>query len=130
MSLSSGGVYSFHGEFIAAWDSRMEQGLVAHCLNTATAPCHVIQVAPNGDVTINGGTKIFNLSDYSASPTPTPTGTPNAPPGDTNGDGKVNILDLSSLLSAWGTSTTADDLNHDGIVNVTDLSVLLSHWTG
>jgi O-glycosyl hydrolase len=48
--------------------------------------------------------------------------------GDINGDGAVNIFDLSILLSHWGTSDSASDLNHDGTVNIFDLSVLLSHW--
>ena len=48
--------------------------------------------------------------------------------GDINGDGSVNIFDLSTLLSHWGTADTASDLNHDGTVNIFDLSSLLSHW--
>jgi hypothetical protein len=48
--------------------------------------------------------------------------------GDINGDGHVNIYDLSTLLSNWNGSSAASDLNHDGTVNVFDLSVLLSHW--
>jgi hypothetical protein len=40
----------------------------------------------------------------------------------------VNVLDLSALLSAWGTSNAKADLNHDGSVNGIDLSALLSHW--
>lgn len=67
-------------------------------------------------------------------PTPTPTLTPSPTPtplvGDINGDGAVNILDLSALLSAWGTSNAAADLNHSGTVDLFDLSILLSHWTG
>jgi hypothetical protein len=62
--------------------------------------------------------------------TPTPTPTPIAGSGDINGDGKVNVLDLSALLAKWGTSDAAADLNHDGTVNVLDLSKLLASWTG
>jgi len=82
-----------------------------------------------------------------ASPTPTPTPSPSPTPipsssptlspsaspsivGDLNDDGKVNIFDLSILLSSWNTSSATADLNHDGSVNVFDLSILLSHWTG
>jgi hypothetical protein len=46
---------------------------------------------------------------------------------DLNGDGTVNVFDLSVMLSAWGTSGTSD-INQDGSVNIFDLSVLLSHW--
>jgi fibronectin type 3 domain-containing protein len=50
--------------------------------------------------------------------------------GDVNGDGKVNVFDLSMLLSAWGTSNVPADINKDSIVNIFDLSILLSKWTG
>ena len=49
-------------------------------------------------------------------------------PGDLNNDNTVNGLDLSLLLTAWGTNNTNDDINNDGIVNGLDLSILLSHW--
>ena len=50
--------------------------------------------------------------------------------GDINGDGVVNVLDLSVLLTDWGTNNASADLNHDGAVNTLDLSILLAHWTG
>lgn len=53
-----------------------------------------------------------------------------APPpkqGDINGDGKIDVFDLSILLSQWGKAGTGD-LNSDGVVNITDLSILLSKW--
>lgn len=50
--------------------------------------------------------------------------------GDLNGDGKVNITDLSILLSAWSGSNATADINKSGKVDITDLSILLSHWTG
>jgi hypothetical protein len=50
--------------------------------------------------------------------------------GDLNGDGAVNALDLSILLSAWGTSNSAiaTNLNNTGVVGSGDLTILLSHW--
>ena len=48
--------------------------------------------------------------------------------GDLNGDGIVNVFDLSILLSKWNTADATADLNHDGTVNIFDLSALLSHW--
>jgi hypothetical protein len=48
--------------------------------------------------------------------------------GDVNGDGKVNIADLSYILSKWNTADTIADLNKDGKVNINDLSILLSNW--
>lgn len=47
---------------------------------------------------------------------------------DTNGDSKVNIFDLSFLLSKWNTTNATADFNHDGRVNIFDLSYLLAQW--
>jgi hypothetical protein len=69
-----------------------------------------------------------------ATPTPSPGATPTPTTtgliGDANADGKVNVTDLSLLLSHWATTYAPTDFNHDGTTNVTDLSLLLSHWTG
>jgi chitodextrinase len=53
--------------------------------------------------------------------------------GDINGDDKVNIFDLSILLSNYGKNTSqasnkAADLNGDGVINVFDLSILLTNF--
>jgi hypothetical protein len=50
--------------------------------------------------------------------------------GDMNGDGKVNLVDFSIMLTHWGTSYSAADLNGDGTVDLPDLSILLFNWTG
>lgn len=50
--------------------------------------------------------------------------------GDVNADQKVDVTDLSLLLSHWNQNFAAADFNKDGTVNVFDLSVQLSHWTG
>ncbi len=47
--------------------------------------------------------------------------------GDLNSDGKVNIFDLSILLSNYGRSGRGD-LNSDGKVDIFDLSILLSRY--
>ena len=49
--------------------------------------------------------------------------------GDFNSDGKVNIYDLSVLLSNWKKAKPEYDLNEDRLVNIFDLSILLSNWT-
>ena len=51
-----------------------------------------------------------------------------ANPADINGDGLVNGSDLTSLLSAWGTSGPSGDINLDGVINGADLTSLLSGW--
>jgi hypothetical protein len=48
--------------------------------------------------------------------------------GDINCDGKVNILDLSILLSNYSGTDPASDINGDGTVNISDLSILLSKF--
>ncbi|MBP9669340.1 MAG: hypothetical protein KBE09_03555 [Candidatus Pacebacteria bacterium] len=49
---------------------------------------------------------------------------------DLNSDGKVNLIDFSILLSAWGQGDVPADINADGIVNLSDVSILLFNWTG
>lgn len=50
--------------------------------------------------------------------------------GDMNGDGRVDMLDLSYLLFKWRTADAVADINSDGIVDMLDLSTLLTNWTG
>jgi hypothetical protein len=56
-------------------------------------------------------------------------GAPVSTPGDLNGDGHVDGIDLANLLGQWGTSGSAD-IDHDGTVGGGDLAILLSGWTG
>ena len=42
-------------------------------------------------------------------------------PADVNGDGVVNILDLTLVAQALGTDSLKEDVNGDGVVNVFDL---------
>lgn len=53
-------------------------------------------------------------------------------PSDYNYDGKVNVSDLLTLLSAWGncpvSSICPADTNGDGKVNVTELLMMLAAW--
>jgi hypothetical protein len=55
-------------------------------------------------------------------------------PGDVDGDGDVDLNDLASLLSAYGSSTGDPDYNpnadfdNDGDVDLTDLATLLSNY--
>jgi peptidoglycan/xylan/chitin deacetylase (PgdA/CDA1 family) len=58
--------------------------------------------------------------------------TPVTTSGDLNGDGTVNGLDLSIVLSNWGkigATAAQGDLNGDGIINGLDLSIVLSDWS-
>lgn len=50
-------------------------------------------------------------------------------PADIDGDGRVAVPDLLSLLSAWGTSPKGPpDLDGDGIVGRGDLEILIETW--
>ena len=42
-------------------------------------------------------------------------------PADVNGDGVVNILDLTLVAQEFGTDSLEGDVNGDGVVNVFDL---------
>lgn len=64
--------------------------------------------------------------------------------GDINGDGKVDILDMSIMFSHWNQTIQGDnfaDLNNvnnwmslnpdvDNTINILDLSLMFAHWTG
>ncbi len=49
--------------------------------------------------------------------------------GDANGDGRVNAVDLSIIISKDGQNYPAADFNNDGTVGAADMAVLLSKWT-
>lgn len=51
-------------------------------------------------------------------------------PGDTDGDGHVNITDLGVVLSQFGATGPglAGDLDGDGNVNITDLGLILAYF--
>ena len=47
---------------------------------------------------------------------------------DINGNGKVDLSDVSILISYWGTDNAQSDLSGDGIVNLKDLSMLAAKF--
>jgi len=49
-------------------------------------------------------------------------------PADFDDNAGVDVIDLLSLLAAWGLADPAFDLNDDGIVDVQDLLALLASW--
>jgi mannan endo-1,4-beta-mannosidase len=108
-----------------------------------TSGNHVLKIAVSGTkntassdivISIDRIDVLAGTSTPTVSPSPTITTSPTATPihlvGDMNYDGKVNIFDLSYLLSKWGTADAKADLDHNGNINVFDLSALLAHWTG
>lgn len=66
------------------------------------------------------------------------TTTPTVGSGDINGDGLVDALDLSIVLSSLASPTdpnggaptpASGDINSDGVVDVLDLSIILANWS-
>ena len=54
-----------------------------------------------------------------------------AVPGDTNGDGCIDLLDLTRLANNWEQSPRAwpeGDFNDDGNVDLLDLTLLANNW--
>ena len=51
-------------------------------------------------------------------------------PADINHDGSINGLDLTEVLSAWGSNNPGADLDDDGVVGGADLTLILAGWTG
>ena len=50
-------------------------------------------------------------------------------PADFDGNGDVNVLDLLTVIAAWGnTGTSPEDLDGNGVVNVLDLLILIAAW--
>jgi chitodextrinase len=60
--------------------------------------------------------------------TPAPTPAPASKKGDLNGDNKVDLKDLSMLLTRYRTNNSAADINKDNWVDLKDLSILLSNY--
>lgn len=74
-----------------------------------------------------GGTANASRTVTVNPPNPPPP-PPSTKPGDVNGDNRVDVTDLSILLSRFGTNYPNADFNKDGTVNVVDLSILLSNY--
>jgi len=53
---------------------------------------------------------------------------PTMPSPDLNGDGLVDVVDVTLLIGAWGAGDSPFDLDESGTVDVGDLVILISHW--
>ncbi len=49
-------------------------------------------------------------------------------PADVDGDGVVNVSDVLTLISSWGSNDMDADVNADGIVDVADLLIVIDAW--
>lgn len=93
-------------------------------------PTPTISPVPTVSTPIPTSTEVSSPTSIST-PTPTPEVVSQSKKGDVDQDSKVDVFDLSRLLSKWGkTDGIANvDLNNDGRVDIFDLSVLLSNWS-
>jgi hypothetical protein len=89
---------------------------------------------PGGDATV---TVTVTVTNPPPPPPPPPSCPPDCPPpppaeqfpvGDLNHDRKVDVLDLSTLLSHYGTAGPVGDIDGRNGVEVIDLSILLSRY--
>ena len=88
---------------------------------TFSQPGHTSFTINNIVIPTTGGT--INLSQDPRFPQQLPLH-----PGDINGDGQVNIQDLSILLQHWMGSYANANIAGGGQVNIEDLSLLLQNW--
>ncbi len=47
---------------------------------------------------------------------------------DVSGDGVVNFVDITSILTYWGTTSQFGDANGDGVVSFADITAVLTGW--
>lgn len=47
---------------------------------------------------------------------------------DVSGDGVVNFIDITSILSYWGTTSSFGDADGSGTVDFADITAVLAHW--
>ncbi len=94
-------------------------------LDTTIVPDGTYTLAARAfDVGSEGSTLTLGPSVIIRNGTPPPAGN-----GDANGDGRINAMDLSMVISRDGQNYAAADFNHDSTVGAADLAILLGHWT-
>jgi hypothetical protein len=80
----------------------------------------VLDVASFGDLDLEPGFLCIDADDVPL-------------PGDVNRDGRVNGIDLATVIAAWGPcagQSCAADLDGNETVNALDLGAVLAGWTG
>ncbi|MBI4135721.1 hypothetical protein HY477_03245 [Candidatus Uhrbacteria bacterium] len=84
----------------------------------------------NGDTTEVTAPQTLTIASTEPSPPPPPA----CPSGsDLNLDGRINLADVSTLLTFWNSTAFTNacaDINTDGRVDLVDFSILLFNWNG
>ena len=114
------------GSPVGAWVESLNYEYKPSGTNVAKARERVV-------VTANSATTAYldNVQWFAEDGSTTGNATTTTKPGDVNGDGAVNALDLSIIASNWqksGVTSAQGDLNGDGAVNALDLSILATNW--
>ncbi len=94
---------------------------------------HTYKVRAYNDASLESAfSNEVTVSIPAPAPSPAPAPTAVAAPrkeGDVNRDGRINVYDLSLMVSSWGAvNDKVSDLNRDGKTNIYDLSLLISNW--
>lgn len=127
---------------VTATDNTGGSGMsrVEYYLNGSATPVGSSGTAPYGYswVTTTNGTysivaRAYDVAGNFKDSTPvsvTLANTTTTKQGDANGDSKVDIFDLSTVLSHWNQSggVAQGNVNGDSIINIFDLSMVLSNW--
>ncbi len=116
-----GGANPYHTITHSPFDHTLETSNMSTGNHTIYARVFDTSGLQNQSATIN-----FTVTD------PAPDPDPVTIPGDLNGDGKVNVFDLSTLLSNWGrtgATKSQGDVDGNGTVNIFDMSTLLANWS-
>lgn len=126
-SATSGGVYTLVNT-VSSGTTYTDNGLSVNTTYYYKVSAIDNAATPNESPKAGPANATTNALTPTPTPIPTPTPPPTKKPGDCNGNGKVDIYDLSILLSHWGKSYTESDFKSDGVVNIYDLSILLSNY--
>lgn len=130
------GAWPYLAKDFAIWALDSEDSSLPSQTPTTTATVTITPVPSTASHTPTPRLTTTNTPTPTATRTPTPTPipiptstpTPAIATGDINRDSKIDVQDLSNMLSRWGGNDILADLNSDGRINTLDLSILLSSW--
>ena len=91
---------------------RVSGGMQSCILSGNTTICNNTPVNVEGPYAIDGNATVCDCN------------------ADLNGDGRIDAIDISTLLGNWGLTLPSGDgdANHDGVVNAVDLTLVLDGW--